>query len=198
MSLALQCARTWCFLCTGRTRFPAMSYFGGLGGLGRRRGFVTMQSPSKGFQRNSVPPHEILGVTRHATIDEIKQAYRERALRWHPDRNPHDQSLAASKFREATQAYLQLGRNASTRVRAASRGRTSWRADSGFCRFQTCTWKTSEPTTATPPANSFLCTLPEHRRVLEATFGHNSVEMSLGPYPHPMQFLVQQAIMPAL
>lgn len=48
--------------------------------------------------------YEILGVSRNATQDEIKKAYRQMALKYHPDRNPGDKE-AEEKFKEAAEAY---------------------------------------------------------------------------------------------
>jgi len=52
--------------------------------------------------------YEVLGVTRAASVDEIKAAYRKCALKWHPDRHPEDKAEAEAKFRESTEAYSVL------------------------------------------------------------------------------------------
>ena len=48
--------------------------------------------------------YEILGVTREADEGEIKKVYRQKALKFHPDRNPGDKE-AEEKFKEAAEAY---------------------------------------------------------------------------------------------
>ncbi|MGA1371100.1 MAG: molecular chaperone DnaJ [Pseudomonadales bacterium] len=48
--------------------------------------------------------YEVLGVEREADAAEIKKAYRRLAMKFHPDRNPEDES-AAEKFKEASEAY---------------------------------------------------------------------------------------------
>ncbi len=53
--------------------------------------------------------YEILGVKKSAGLDEIKRAYRELALRYHPDRVPHEQKKEAEeKFKEISEAYAVL------------------------------------------------------------------------------------------
>ncbi|MCX7974823.1 MAG: molecular chaperone DnaJ [Candidatus Aminicenantes bacterium] len=51
--------------------------------------------------------YEILGISRNATQEEIKKAYRRMALKYHPDRNPGNKE-AEEKFKEAAEAYSVL------------------------------------------------------------------------------------------
>lgn len=48
--------------------------------------------------------YDILGVSRNATADEIKKAYRKLAIKYHPDKNPGDKE-SEEKFKEAAEAY---------------------------------------------------------------------------------------------
>ncbi|MDR2401909.1 MAG: molecular chaperone DnaJ [Cytophagales bacterium] len=52
--------------------------------------------------------YEILGVSKTASQDEIKSAYRKLAVKYHPDKNPGDKS-AEEKFKEISEAYDTLG-----------------------------------------------------------------------------------------
>ncbi len=49
-------------------------------------------------------PYDVLGVGRNATADEIKKAYRQMAIKFHPDKNAGDKA-AEERFKEAASAY---------------------------------------------------------------------------------------------
>ena len=48
--------------------------------------------------------YEVLGISKGASQDEIKKAYRKMAIKYHPDKNPDDKT-AEEKFKEAAEAY---------------------------------------------------------------------------------------------
>lgn len=52
--------------------------------------------------------YDILGVSKGASSEEIKKAYRKQALEWHPDRHKDDKEAAEKRFKEINEAYQVL------------------------------------------------------------------------------------------
>ena len=52
--------------------------------------------------------YHLLGVSRTASQEDVKQAYRKLALKWHPDRNPDNRVDAEKKFKDISEAYQVL------------------------------------------------------------------------------------------
>jgi molecular chaperone DnaJ len=77
--------------------------------------------------------YEILSVTRTATEQEIKSAYRKLAMQYHPDRNPGN-SQAEEKFKECTEAYGVL-MDTEKRARYDQYGHAGLNGGSGFSGF---------------------------------------------------------------
>lgn len=57
---------------------------------------------------NNIEYYEILGVGKGATEVEVKKAYRQLALKWHPDKNPDKKDEAEAKFKQIGEAYFVL------------------------------------------------------------------------------------------
>ncbi|KAJ8383595.1 hypothetical protein AAFF_G00216680 [Aldrovandia affinis] len=55
--------------------------------------------------------YDVLGVSRNASSEDIKKAYRKQALRWHPDKNPDNKEEAERRFKEIAEAYEVLSDN---------------------------------------------------------------------------------------
>lgn len=74
--------------------------------------------------------YEVLGVSKDASQDEIKKAYRKKAMKYHPDRNSDDPK-AEEKFKEASEAYEVL-RDEQSRQRYDRFGHQGVNGSSGF------------------------------------------------------------------
>ncbi|WP_460218426.1 molecular chaperone DnaJ [Psychroserpens sp. MEBiC05023] len=74
--------------------------------------------------------YEVLGVEKNASAAEIKKAYRKKALKFHPDKNPDDKD-AEAKFKEAAEAYEVLS-NADKKARYDQFGHQAFDGAGGF------------------------------------------------------------------
>src|SRR5437763_351368 len=74
--------------------------------------------------------YEVLGVSRSASGEELKRAYRKLALQFHPDRNPNDPQ-AETRFKEVNEAYEVLS-DASKRQRYDTFGHAGTQGTPGF------------------------------------------------------------------
>jgi len=52
--------------------------------------------------------YDVLGLTPSATLKEVKKAYRDLSLKWHPDKNPRDCADCAKNYMTITDAYKQI------------------------------------------------------------------------------------------
>ncbi|EUD67616.1 hypothetical protein C922_01801 [Plasmodium inui San Antonio 1] len=94
--------------------FIRKRYFGfshGLGVSGTIQRGLFKEAPNCALQRRPFSTknfYEILNVQRNSSKNEIKQAYRKLALKYHPDRNPNNRKESEKMFREITEAYETL------------------------------------------------------------------------------------------
>jgi hypothetical protein len=105
-------------------------------------------------------PYEILGVSRSAGLDEVKSAYRQAVLKYHPDANPSDPAEARENFRRASEAYVvicrAIGFDPWSGLNAVS-GRRYSPADFAFARID---WPFSSPRVVCPACDEtvvFAC-----------------------------------------
>eukprot|EP00366_Plasmodium_knowlesi_P002537 XP_002260034.1 DNAJ-like protein, putative [Plasmodium knowlesi strain H] len=92
-----------------RKRYFGFSHGLGISGVIHRR--LLKEVPNCAFQRRPFSTknfYEILNVPRNSSKNEIKQAYRKLALKYHPDRNPNNRKESEKMFREITEAYETL------------------------------------------------------------------------------------------
>lgn len=85
----------------------------------------------------TLAPWQVLGVDRRACKDEVRAAYRQLAMQWHPDRHPDDRKAEAeARFKAVNEAHevmmrpRRLARGASRRPRLALVAPDSWRGKS--------------------------------------------------------------------
>ena len=73
-------------------------------------------------------PYETLGVSRGAGLEEVRAAYRQAALKCHPDNCPGRRAEAARRFRELTEAYRAITRP----FEPAARNSGGWRDEQTY------------------------------------------------------------------
>jgi len=74
--------------------------------------------------------YDILGITKNASAAEIKKAYRKKALKYHPDKNPGDAS-AEDMFKKSAEAYEVLS-NPDKKARYDQFGHAAFQGSGGF------------------------------------------------------------------
>ncbi|HKM94168.1 MAG TPA: molecular chaperone DnaJ [Prolixibacteraceae bacterium] len=74
--------------------------------------------------------YEVLGVTKNSTAEEIKKAYRQKAIQYHPDKNPGNKE-SEENFKEAAEAYEVLS-NPDKKQRYDQFGHAGMNGSSGF------------------------------------------------------------------
>ena len=60
--------------------------------------------------------YDILGISRDASEDQIKDSYRNLAKKWHPDLNPENRNEAEERFKEIGEAYQVLNNSEKRQV----------------------------------------------------------------------------------
>ncbi len=87
-------------------RAPSLTRYFGMITINLSRQSAELTAKDSGGEE-FVDYYDLLGVAAHATLDEIKSAYRQLALKHHPDRNPGDKN-AEEQFKKVSEAYQVL------------------------------------------------------------------------------------------
>ena len=72
-----------------------------VGGSGGSR----LRSPPPGAVINNTAFYTLMGLGRNCSDDEIKKAYKRQALKWHPDKNQGNKTIAEEMFKRVSDAY---------------------------------------------------------------------------------------------
>lgn len=104
----------WYYLSRRKGLKPsARQWFGGQGRTDNTRGDPGRSDDASGRrEQRNLDPYTVLGVSPHATEDEIKSAYRRLVRQYHPDKVAHlgeeFKQMAEKRFKEIQQAYQQI------------------------------------------------------------------------------------------
>ena len=78
--------------------------------------------------------YEILGISKNASQEEIKKAFKQLARKWHPDVHPTNKKEAEEKFKEANEAFQVLN-DTNKRAQYDQYGQTDFNGNQGFNGF---------------------------------------------------------------
>lgn len=94
-----------------RARYERAYHQEGQGNQGKTS-YGNQNNTKKDTRFSSQDPYDILGVSRHASASEIKNAYRKLANKYHPDKVNHlgeeFKELAEKKFKDIQEAYQKI------------------------------------------------------------------------------------------
>ncbi|KAG5646971.1 hypothetical protein DXG03_001694 [Asterophora parasitica] len=118
-------------------------------------------------------PHEILGLPANASLAEIKQAYRQMALKWHPDRQIHDgdREHAVGVFAEATSAYQMLLHDLDAPTRETKKSKLHTRMPTPLPTFKSLSGSpTSSGSSSSPSKLSYFHSNADSQLTLPSSF----------------------------
>lgn len=72
--------------------------------------FISLISFNSYYQMEIITPYDILEIRQGSNEEQIKQAYKMQAMKWHPDKNPDQRQFAEQKFKDINDAYEKLTR----------------------------------------------------------------------------------------